>query len=285
MMGVTVGLMMALAAGASPVHAQEAAVSTDLVVRLLDAGLSTTAVINEIRGRCIDFNVDSPGVEQRLRAAGADNQLLQQLRGFCYTGAAGGGASGSGRKLQFGVFVGFARSSIVDYETTDVVEARSAPSFGIEVNYRPNASGFGFQTGAIYVPKGEYVPSSAAIPVGHTLRLDYVEIPFLASWTFALNGSGVRPAVLAGATVGLKAACRFEWDSGSIVEDFDCEEIIEVSSVDAGASLGVAVDIPINARFSVSPTVRYTRGLTDVSAEQGGKNSTLLAGVTIRLAN
>lgn len=280
--GAIAGLMVAIAIGPTPAHAQEAAVSADLVVRLLEAGLNTTAVINEISGRCIDFSVDSPGVEQRLRAAGGDNQLLQRLRGFCYAGSGSAGALAFGRTLYFGLFAGFANSSIVGYETTDVVEARRGPNIGVEVSYQPDGSGFGLQTGLIYVPKGEYVPVSATIPVGHTLRLDYVEIPLLARWAFDLNGSSMRPVLLAGASLGLKTACLFEFDSGA---DLDCEDNIEVNAFDVGASVGVGVDVAVVGRWSVSPSIRYSRGMTTVASGQDGKNSSLQAGVSIRIAN
>ena len=76
---------------ATPRHgaAQQAAVSEDVVARLFEAGLNGAAVMNELQGRCVDFRVDDPAVQQRLRAAGADDAFLEQLRGLCYTAPPG----------------------------------------------------------------------------------------------------------------------------------------------------------------------------------------------------
>ena len=83
------GILVAMLSGANGVAAQQAAVSADVVVRLFEAGLSGSAVMNELRGRCVDFQVDDASVQQRLRAAGADDAFLQQLGGLCYVAPPG----------------------------------------------------------------------------------------------------------------------------------------------------------------------------------------------------
>jgi hypothetical protein len=61
-------------------------VTLPLITILFESGLNAAAVIKEVQGRCIDFQIDGPA-EALLRKAGADDPFLHELRTFCYRGA------------------------------------------------------------------------------------------------------------------------------------------------------------------------------------------------------
>jgi hypothetical protein len=86
--GWLVGLLLcALVAAPRAAQAQDSVVSLDLVVGLLQAGFSGPAVLKEIEGKCIDFQVQSTRAQQQLRAAGADDEFLRELGRVCVRGA------------------------------------------------------------------------------------------------------------------------------------------------------------------------------------------------------
>jgi hypothetical protein len=71
----------------SAATAQERPYTLGLVVRMLESGVPSATVLNDLRARCIDFRVDATAEEQ-LRAAGADAAFLSDVRSVCYRGAA-----------------------------------------------------------------------------------------------------------------------------------------------------------------------------------------------------
>jgi hypothetical protein len=79
-----IGLVLALLLGPSVVQGQQqAALPLDALLSPLQAGVTGAAVLNSIRGRCLEFRVDDPSVQQRLLQAGADTAFLTELRSFC----------------------------------------------------------------------------------------------------------------------------------------------------------------------------------------------------------
>ncbi len=70
----------------APSWAQEGQPFTlEQIEGLLEAGLSTTIILEMARPDCLAFRVDQAAAE-RLTGAGADSDLVQGLRSLCYRG-------------------------------------------------------------------------------------------------------------------------------------------------------------------------------------------------------
>jgi hypothetical protein len=68
----------------SPSRAQEGQPYTlEQIEGLLEAGLSTTVILEMARPDCLAFRVDQATAD-RLTASGADSDLIEGLRGLCY---------------------------------------------------------------------------------------------------------------------------------------------------------------------------------------------------------
>lgn len=183
--------------------------------------------------------------------------------------------------LQFGVIGGV---SIANFSGDDVGDAdsRSAPFFGGTLVVQPTGS-LGFETGFLYMPKG----SSTDFEGGTgTLKIDYVEVPLLLRLGINLAASPIKPVVLLGGYVGFKAACEVEGEGDGVSAEIDCDEFdFDVKSTDFGVTGGLGVDIPIGARAILTPTARYSRGLTDVPDVDAAdaKNSAVQIGAALRI--
>jgi hypothetical protein len=85
---VAASTFIVLHTAASPVPAQQRtapAYSLEDVLVLLQGGHSAQRILNRVRQDCISFRVDASVGE--LRAAGADQALLDGLRSICFRGA------------------------------------------------------------------------------------------------------------------------------------------------------------------------------------------------------
>jgi hypothetical protein len=85
---IAAAAIVLLQASGSPAAAQQGGSPYTLedVLVLLQGGHSTPRILNRIREDCITFRVDAAAAE--LRNAGADQALLDGLRGICFRGAA-----------------------------------------------------------------------------------------------------------------------------------------------------------------------------------------------------
>lgn len=79
-----IGALLVLAA--RPARAQTDALSVDDVLGLQQRGVSTHQILHYASAYCVAFAM-SDSIEQRLRAAGADHELLEGLRTTCTTDA------------------------------------------------------------------------------------------------------------------------------------------------------------------------------------------------------
>jgi hypothetical protein len=188
--------------------------------------------------------------------------------------------------LQFGVIGGVSIAKLVGDDVEDA-ESRNAPFFGGTLVVQP-AGSLGFETGFLYMPKGASSSfDDGTQEVTGTLKFDYVEVPLLLRLGINLQGSPIKPVVLLGGYVGFKAGCEVEAEGDGASAEFDCEQIdLEIKGVDYGVTGGLSVDIPVGARAILTPTARYSRGLTDVPDVDDAdvKNSAIQLGASFRIS-
>jgi outer membrane protein with beta-barrel domain len=202
---------------------------------------------------------------------------------FMLAGATRAGA----QSIQFGAVGGAAISTLVGSDT-DGADSRTTPLFGLQLVWQP-ASVLGFEAGAVYVSKGASDEFEGG--VDGALSITYLEVPALLRIALPLQGSGVRPVLMLGGTLGLKSGCQVEASSGSASANVDCDDsafggTLDLKSIDLGLSAGAAIDIPAGTRLVISPGARYTRGLTDIgdtADNADAKNSSIELRVALRM--
>ena len=121
----------------------------------------------------------------------------------------------------------------------------------------------------------EPLPSGAEA----SLQLAYLEIPLLARVDLGSPDAEVKPFILAGPTIALRAACQFGVEVAQFNEQFQCDdnkEILEleegldpVRKVDYGLMFGGGVAIRLFG-LPASLQARYSRSLASIAKAQGG---------------
>jgi hypothetical protein len=191
-------------------------------------------------------------------------------------------AAPAAAQLQFGAAAGVNLASIGgdDFEDAD---GRTAPFFEAQLVWHPVGSTFGFQTGAVWSPKGASEEESG---LEGTLKLDYVDVPLLLR--FALpTSSSFSPVFLVGGTASFKSDCSVELEADGDSLATDCGDDIEVKSFDFGLTGGAALDVTVADGMVLSPFVRYTHGLTEIDDSAEGsdaKNKVFQVGAAFRIA-
>ena len=189
--------------------------------------------------------------------------------------------------LQFGVEAGAAFTTFVGRDA-DQAKSRTGPFGGVTlVAHKPGAL-VGFQTGLQVVSKGVSVDAEG---VSGSFRLRYVELPLMLRLASSSpTGSGIVPAITAGATVGARIGCAITASGGGITGEFDCDsdfmgQSVDFKRIEAGVAVGAEVAIPYRKRLLIVPMVRYTRGLTkigDSDANDDIRNQVIQVGVGLR---
>jgi hypothetical protein len=189
--------------------------------------------------------------------------------------------------IQIGIDIGMAIASISG-DDSEGSESRNKPFGGASLVVQKPGAKFGFQTGLLLVPKG----ATTDIEGGRgALEINYLEIPLLFRLSLPLQGSRIVPSILAGGSLGIKSSCNIVGESGSQSAKIGCDDSLfegelDLKTVDVGVSGGVEVAIPMGSRFLLSPTVRYTRGLTDIGDSANNadaKNSVFQIGAMFRI--
>lgn len=196
--------------------------------------------------------------------------------------AAAGSAMAQSTPWQAGLTAGVALTNVSadDLEDND---SKLSPYFGVSLVFQPEGP-LGFETGAIYISKGF---SGEAEGAEADFNLDYIEVPLLARYALTMSGSSIRPVIMAGAAIGFNTGCEVEGESGGVSISLDCEEVFGVGakSIDIGPAVRVAVDIPVGTRTIISPSARYTHGLTNIldDDEDDATNRAFVFGVSGRI--
>jgi hypothetical protein len=190
--------------------------------------------------------------------------------------------------LQIGPAAGVAITTFVGSDADDA-DSRTSPYFGASVVYHPVLAMLGFESGVYYVQKGASTRFEGATG---TLKLTYIEIPLLLRLGMNLQNSAIRPYAALGGSIGFNTGCSVEAAFGGVSVSFDCDDPemegeLAVRAVDFGISGGAGVDIPVGMRGVLTPSLRYTHGLTSVddgTPRADLKNSAFQLGVSFRFS-
>lgn len=125
---------------------------------------------------------------------------------------------------------------------------------GLFINYSI-VDRFGIGGQLLYTQLGAKVKNSDA-----ETRLNYVQVPILA--TFYLNGRGhaIRPKLFVGPHVGFLVAAR-DQNGNNLNADSNNKQF---TGMDAGLTLGGGLNYRLNNRMWLNADVRYGLGLVDV---------------------
>jgi len=112
-------------------------------------------------------------------------------------------------------------------------------------------------------------------------NVDYLEIPFLISWTI-LTHSAVRPVLYLGPAVDfeLSAKAHAEYPSG-VLNDFESDKTLDTStSTDFSLIFGGGIDIDAGGKV-INLQVRYVMGTQEVYNTAKNKTLSVMAGFGI----
>ncbi|MCC7055427.1 MAG: PorT family protein [Gemmatimonadaceae bacterium] len=185
--------------------------------------------------------------------------------------------------------------SIANFTGDDANDAknRTGGYGGVSFIVQPAGSAIGMQTGVNYVMKGakSSFSSGGALPtVTGGVKLGYVEVPLLVRVGVPLSVAGVAPTLIAGGSFNWRVSCSAVAESGSFSSSTDCDNALvgqdlDVKRFDAGLTVGVELPIKAGARYLVVPSVRYIRGMTNITDANGTdlKNSSINIGIGLRV--
>ncbi len=162
----------------------------------------------------------------------------------------------------------------VNYATVD-----QDPEPGdVEFKYRLGllAGGFlGYQVNEVFSVEPQVLYSQKGTEVEGTgsnsaregsVRLDYIEVPFLLKFWFPVSNSQMRPFLFAGPVVGFEVNCTLEGEILSVTGPTDCEKtsLVNTKSTDIGGTVGGGVEFGAGGQL-VRVDARYTHGFTDIN--------------------
>jgi len=199
-------------------------------------------------------------------------------------------ANAQNTAVQIGAGGGLAITTITGDDVEDA-KNRNTPFFGGVLVIQKPGSRLGLETGLLQVPKG----ANTSIPGEAGLELAYLEVPLLVRYSFGPPEAKVAPFLQLGGSMGIKSSCKVTAESVGSSQKIDCDDpqllgLLEFKSLDLGIGGGAGVDISMGDRWVLSPSVRYTRGLSRLADGVGGdgenpdvRNSAFQVGVILRV--
>lgn len=131
---------------------------------------------------------------------------------------------------------------------------------------------FAIQPEAYYTMKGA---TSDLMGVNFTLKLDYIEIPLLFKVIIPAEGSGIKPSIFVGPSLGVNTGAKIKGEYQGQSAELDIDSI--VTSTDFSLVFGAGIGYMIgNNELGVD--IRYNLGLTtwdDESDPYDVKNNVL----------
>lgn len=132
--------------------------------------------------------------------------------------------------------LGFGIGAVVDKALTDVVFLHLEPMF---------------------LQKGATVKDSE---VTLKFKLSYIELPIMVKYAFPINSTLV-PYAMAGPSIGILAAAKFEDENGNSQDEKD-----NTNTLDFGLGLGGGVSYPYG-NMTLFAETRYVFGIADINKE------------------
>lgn len=181
-------------------------------------------------------------------------------------------------------FATFAGRIITGGDIVENLETRTGFSYGGFVTL-PVSSDFGIQIGAGYTSKGGKVL--------YPFRIDYIEIPVLASISLSRDTSNIALRFFAGPAISFRTSCFFR--KRFVPVKLDCADSLIGDTVwnkktDFGVKVGAGLDVSLAPSTSLLIEGMYDFGLSELG-DSGGRDSTknrvfsILAGLSFKLGD
>jgi hypothetical protein len=189
--------------------------------------------------------------------------------------------------LQIGVEGGTATTTLTGTGAQSV-RSRTSDYFGALLVVQNEHSPLGFETGIALIQKGAVNAMSGG---RISLETNYVEVPLLLRVGLPPARLPIVPTFVVGASIGFRDGCRIAFVTASSSGANDCNSraqggaAFQLKAVDLGMTAGVGVDIPLGSKAVLAPTVRFTRGLSNISNAASAPdviNSAVQLGVGLR---
>lgn len=127
------------------------------------------------------------------------------------------------------------------------------------------AGGVGIHVEPMYLQKG----TKATYTGGETdLKVNYIEIPAMLTYTFDTGAGQVEPYVMAGPTFGIRLSAT------STTNNVDTDIKSTTKSTDFGATFGAGARLPVGMN-SLFLEARYSIGFSDVNNDPTAPNTTI----------
>lgn len=135
------------------------------------------------------------------------------------------------------------------------------PMFTVEVN-------------ALYSQKGtKFSETISGIgTVESKIKLDYIEVPVLATVNIPVTGAPVSPRVYAGPAVAFEASCKLAESGAGLDVSADCGSDLPRKKVDFGAVFGAGANFPAGPG-AVTVDGRYNLGLANLNDTAGSSET------------
>ena len=164
-------------------------------------------------------------------------------------------------RASFGIVGGL---NFATFTGTDIADAKTRTGFhaGAAV-ILPLGTSLFFQPQALYSMKGA-TASNGAITM--EFKFNYLEVPLFLGLRVPLQGSEIRPYVMAGPYLGFKMGCKVKASWGGASAEVSCDEssvILDMGSSDLGLAFGAGVEVPMG-RGMLSLGARYSKGLAQM---------------------
>ena len=193
-------------------------------------------------------------------------------------------------QLDKGLLVGWNQSDW-DHEvpgfTDDVFESKNGFCVGGYLGGIVSGH-FGWRGEILYTRKGAVMKSMGTDENGVATgeirfyhNVDYLEIPFLFSWTIPTR-SAVRPVFFLGPAIGFELSARIQTEFPSGVQnDFIADDTLDTSnSTDFSLIFGGGIDIDAGGKV-INLQVRYVMGTQEVFHTAKNKTLSVMAGFEI----
>jgi Outer membrane protein beta-barrel domain len=176
-------------------------------------------------------------------------------------------------QMQLGIKAGLNLANLSGDDISDT-DSRTGFAGGLFFMYQFSDM-FAIQPEAYYTMKGATDKGTIeGFSYDAEIKLDYIEVPLLLKFLIPIKGSGIKPAIFAGPSVGFNLSAKSKIEAGG--QTFE-EDMQDVASTDFGLVFGGGIGFPVgNGELGLD--IRYILGLStiDDSADKADvKNSVI----------
>lgn len=130
------------------------------------------------------------------------------------------------------------------------------------------SNGVSIEPQVLFSQKGADVDGTGAnSALDGSIRINYIAVPVLLRFAFAMPNSSVRPFVFVGPEIAFKVGCTARGEILAVTGSRDCDEtdvLADIKSTDVGAAAGGGIEFNAGT-YVMRLDARYTLGLTNIN--------------------